>query len=50
MRNATGPVSLAENPVKPRFRWWHAVAIFMVANLISILPARCYGRGPRIYS
>lgn len=39
MSNATGLVSQPEEGTKPRFRWWHAVTIFVGANLLSIIPA-----------
>jgi len=34
-----------EKVTKPRFRWWHAIAIFVGANLVSILPAGVNGDG-----
>lgn len=43
MSNATGLVSQPEGVLKPRFRRWHAVAIFVAANLLSSFPAGLNG-------
>jgi translocator protein len=45
MRNATGLVGQPAGVSKPRFRRRHAVAIFVAANLLSILPAGVTGDG-----
>ena len=45
MSNATGLVSQPEGVLKPRFRRWHAVAIFVAANLLSSFPAGVSGDG-----
>lgn len=36
----TTPTNTARPPLIPRrFRWWHAVGIFLAANALSVLPA-----------
>ena len=32
-------VNKTDSRPRPRFRWWHAVIIFVAANLVSVLPA-----------